>query len=211
MKKLSKKKLITLIASVVLVVALSVAIPLTIAYLTDTGTVTGGATVGSYDLKFYTNSGATEVTDGLDVTLSGQGVATDVDFTMYNSGNIPMLVRLFVSVSMQDNIASTTDLEVLQSGFTITSSQYDYDDEQYSHYYWLYYNSQLAPSTHVDIISSIEALTSGYGNATVTINVSADAIAYSGNPYKLSQSPTGTDDSLGALTQDLLDEWTAWQ
>lgn len=208
--KSKRQSIYSIISAIVLLIILSVTIPITLAYLFDDEEQEGDATVGRFAIQFYTNSGATLVTNGLEVQLGNQSQATNVDLTFYNPHNISILTRILVTITVQEDIVLLNDVSHQRTNSIITKEQFDYDDDITEYYFYLYYNFTQAPQTHSKVIDSLTPLNSTYANQKVYISLYGEAIAYSGNPYK-SSTPITNNAYFGALTPNLLSEWYAWE
>lgn len=233
MKSLNKKNSILLAALLALVVVALVT-GFTLAYLTDLfESDNDPATVGTVSVAFY-NAQGTLLSGYVDqnedyilgspvtVTLSNTlNTPAGVDAYVKNTGNIPILVRVLIAVTVADENADNDGLLLSESDLTMTNTgwvnQFLFSGEtagQRTYYFYGYYNSKLAANASAQVIVSLSPKIADYLGETVSVALRADAVAYSANAY-LQEDNGATiadaDKPFGVLTTEFLALWTAWE
>ena len=217
---LIKNKLITTIVAIILSVLIVGGV--TIAYLTDFFENDDTGTVGTVGVELYQNTtlisgifdqGEYTVGNPPIITLGNMGTPVAVNLNVKNSGNINILVRVWVRIVFvvsenQEDLISTADLSVSSTGFVN-----NYTDTSSYNDYFAYYNSVLAPNSTATFATNLTPLTTTYANQDVVVYLRADAISYSGNYYKLDDAgyPVDPGDDPWLVPPAFLTTWTAWE
>lgn len=177
---------------------------------------------------------------------------TNINLTMRNNGTINALVRTTISIFYYDEnnnkvlflLTNSTPTASNQCKLETTDWVYDFGDNNKVSGGYMFYNKQLKPYTIKEISNSTPGgtitentypaniikfvdgilLHSSMANTTIYIDVTIDAIAYSGNIYKKIKEydDAGKDfldeidqNKYGALPYGTIDtlpsDWTAWQ
>lgn len=122
-------------------------------------------------------NGSTTLTGNYSLTLGTS--ATTSNLKIKNTGTASEIVRLRYCIKASDNNTVLTSSNITVT-FNTDFIAHERLDTTWSGY--LFYNKALEANAIQSVITSITPLT-GYTNTTVLIQISAEAVLYSGNAY----------------------------
>lgn len=217
---------------VVLLVFLGSFIGVTIAWLSKTEENNGGVDIGEVSIQIVSGENVLNGSlneDGeyvlgtpYEVTLGQKNTETPIELSIKNTGTIPGLVRLHLSVTLKQTPANadehinpilikTSDVSMLPNGWV---NYYEMPEQEDVYSYDTYLNTKLNANNSFSVATSAIALTDDMVNKTIVFELRAEIIAYSGNAYQIDtpENPVPNQDKpFGNLSEEFLNIWTAWR